>query len=391
MIKPAILTICLILAAPLFSHAETSDHIHLRSGLPHSAQLFKSSKKGHVAFMGGSITQMNGYRPMIMEGLEKRFPDTAFTFTSAGLSSTCSTTGAFRLKRDVLQHGPVDLFFLEFAVNDDQDAAHSYEASIQGMEGIIRHVRRHNPKADIVVTYFVNDALMDGYRSGTLATSIRAHEAVTKHYQIPTINLAHEIQEQIDAGSMTWKEFGGVHPKPFGNRHCADMHEVLMDQAWTKAPESAAPTALPAPILKTNFEHGDIVAPKSALPEAGWSLSTPDWKKIPGSFRSDYAGKPCLMTTTPGAVARLKFEGSAVGAFVLAGPDAGTLESRIDDGEWNSVQLYHRYSKGLHYPRSVMFASGLKHGKHELEIRLAEGQNPNGKAPAARLLYFGVH
>lgn len=45
---------------------------------------FEKEKKGHVAFIGGSITEMNGYRPMVMEILKKRFPDTAFTFTDAG-------------------------------------------------------------------------------------------------------------------------------------------------------------------------------------------------------------------------------------------------------------------------------------------------------------------
>lgn len=57
--------------------------------------------------------------------LEKTFPETEFTFTNAGISSTCSTTGAFRLKEEVLGKGPVDLFFVEFAVNDNSDAGHA--------------------------------------------------------------------------------------------------------------------------------------------------------------------------------------------------------------------------------------------------------------------------
>ena len=51
-----------------------------------------------MAFIGGSITEMNGYRPMVCDILEQRFPMTAFTFTDAGIASTCSTTGAFRLQ-----------------------------------------------------------------------------------------------------------------------------------------------------------------------------------------------------------------------------------------------------------------------------------------------------
>ena len=95
----------------------TSRNVNLRGSLANSLIQFEHEKTGHVAFMGGSITEMNGYRPMFCQWLETRFPDTEFKFTDAGISSTCSTTGAMRLKRDVLDHGPLDLFLVEFAVN----------------------------------------------------------------------------------------------------------------------------------------------------------------------------------------------------------------------------------------------------------------------------------
>ncbi|MEM7396427.1 MAG: SGNH/GDSL hydrolase family protein, partial [Verrucomicrobiota bacterium] len=104
---------------------------------------------GHVAFLGGSITQMNGYRPMVMEYLRKKFPHTDFTFTDAGLSSTCSTSGAFRFRDHVLAKGNVDLLFVEFAVNDDQDARHNERECIRGMEGVVRQLRLANPEADV--------------------------------------------------------------------------------------------------------------------------------------------------------------------------------------------------------------------------------------------------
>src|SRR5512136_862597 len=91
-----------------------------RGTLDASRIRFAAEKKGHVVFMGGSITEMDGYRPMVCELLRKRFPETEFAFTNAGIASTCSTTGAFRLQADVLAKGPVDLFLVEFAVNDDQ-------------------------------------------------------------------------------------------------------------------------------------------------------------------------------------------------------------------------------------------------------------------------------
>lgn len=133
---------------------------------------------------------MNGYRPLDGELLQRRFPNTKFTFTDAGISSTCSTTGAFRLQTDVLSQGPVDLFFIEFAVNDDQHAGHARRECIRGLEGIIRQARRHNPRMDIVIAYFVNPGMLAAYRAGKTPVSIASHEEVAQHYGLSTIGLA---------------------------------------------------------------------------------------------------------------------------------------------------------------------------------------------------------
>ena len=47
-----------------------------RSDFKNSRIQFERNKKGHVAFIGGSITEMNGYRPIMMEYLKDRFPQT---------------------------------------------------------------------------------------------------------------------------------------------------------------------------------------------------------------------------------------------------------------------------------------------------------------------------
>ena len=136
-----LLTICVLVLSVVNCSAQdipevSSDNIHLRGSLTNSKLVFEQSGKGHVACIGGSITQMNGYRPMVSAFLEQRFPDTEFEFTNAGISSTCSVTGAHRLTRDVLSKGNVDLLFIEFAVNDDQDAGHDMTHAVRGMEGL---------------------------------------------------------------------------------------------------------------------------------------------------------------------------------------------------------------------------------------------------------------
>ena len=170
-----------------------SDNIAARSPFSNCRIRFEREKRGHVAFIGGSITEMNGYRPMVCEFLQERFPQTEFEFTDAGIASTCSTTGAFRLATEVLSQGPVDLFFVEFAVNDDQDAMHARRECIRGLEGIIRHCRQHNPNMDIVVTYFVNPSMLKTLQDGKQPLSIGAHSDVAEYYSVSTIHLAREV------------------------------------------------------------------------------------------------------------------------------------------------------------------------------------------------------
>jgi lysophospholipase L1-like esterase len=374
-------------AAPPFG-----DNVQLRGSLTNSRLRFERDKKGTVAFMGGSITEMNGYRPMVCDILKKRFPTTDFKFEAAGIGSTCSTTGAFRMTTDVFAQGPVDLFFVEFAVNDDQDAAHTRTECIRGLEGIIRHARQINPNIDIVVTFFVNEGMLKTLQSGQTPLTIEAHETVAKHYGVSTINLAKEAAEEITAGKLTWQQYGGVHPAPYGNAIAARMIDELLSRAWA-APLAADAVVQahpdPAPIDALSYSNGRFIDPKEAQIKSGWTSAVPDWQSLPGSKRPRFTAIPMLYATEPGAEATLSFEGTAIGAYVVAGPDAGIVEATIDDGPATNVDLYHRFSAGLHYPRTVMLGTDLKPGKHVLKLRISPETKSAGHA--ARIMQFGVN
>jgi len=383
--------IALVLCLSVVGQA-ASTHVHRRGSLANARVQFERAKTGHVAFIGGSITEMNGYRPMVCDILRRRFPNTAFTFTAAGISSTCSTTGAFRLADHVLAKGPVDLLFVEFAVNDDQDAHHTRTECIRAMEGIVRHTRAHNPCADIVVTYFINPGILRTIQAGRTPLPIAAHHTVAEHYAIPTIHLAQEVADRIAAGTLTWKQFGGTHPAPHGNAICAAMIDELMTAEWAKplAPNATkTPHPTPAkPLDPLHYARGRLVAPAQAQVNVGWTLGLPEWKKLKGACRGRFARDTVLSADKPGAKLTLDFTGTAVGAYILAGPDAGIVEARIDGGKPIPVDLYHHYSAGLHYPRTVMFAADLAPGPHTLTLRTTDRKNPRSTGNAARILYF---
>ena len=97
-----------------------------------------------------------------------------------------------------------------------------------------------------------------------------------------------------------------------------------------------------------------------------------------------------LRTTKRGAELTLEFSGTALGAYMLSGPDAGIVEVSIDGGPFVEFDLYHRkFSKNLHYPQTIMFANDLDDGKHSLEMKMLK--KSSGEGNAARIMYFVVN
>lgn len=366
----------------------------LRGGLINSRMAFENKKAGRVAFMGGSITQADGWRQMLYKLLETRFPETEFEYVTAGIASTGSTTGAFRLGADVLSKGKIDLLFVEFAVNDNQDSARSTSATIRGMEGIVRQLRRQNPAADIIFSYFPNSSHINDYHKGIIPDEIMSHERVAEHYRIPSIHLAREVADAVRAGTYTFGDYGGTHPKAFGQKVYAARVGVLFKRAWSdELPAHAAAVAhtMPEKLIDALSYVAGRYLDRSALTAGQWKIGVPEWQGKPGRLRAFFVDRECVHCETPGAPLTAVFTGTAIGAYVLAGPDAGILEYSIDGGAFGSMDLYHRHSAGLHYPRTVMFDAELKDGQHEIVLRLAEKPGEKSRGTAARILQLVVN
>ena len=379
----------------------TSSNIRLREPLVNSLKAITDRKRATVAFIGGSITEMDGYRPMVSKWLESSFPETQFDFVNAGISSTCSTTGAFRLERDVLSSNP-DLILIEFAVNDDQDASHSREACIRGMEGIIRHIKREHPSTDLVVTYFVNPPMLETWQHGKIPLSVAAHEQVMEHYGVSSVALGKEIADRITAGSFTWKDYGGTHPAPAGNQIAANLVQDLLDTAWhlnknlrieedTETKPEDAVKSLRKPIDPNSYQSGKLTDVTEAKIDADWTVGIPDWKNLRGSMRSRFENLTFLHASKVDAELSLDFDGSAIGLFILAGPDAGQVEYSVDGQPFKTQDLYHRFSKGLHYPRTVMLEDQLGDGPHVIKMRVGKKAERENAGTAIRIMAFATN
>ncbi|PHN05996.1 SGNH/GDSL hydrolase family protein [Flavilitoribacter nigricans] len=376
----------------LFGQRDLDLYYHqTRGGLQNAQLRFEREKTGRVAFLGGSITHNPGWRDSVCVYLQRRFPETTFEFIAAGIPSMGSTPGAFRLDRDVLSKGRIDLLFEEAAVNDATNGR-SREEQIKAMEGIVRHVRYRNPAADILLMYFVDPDKMADYRAGRVPEVIQHHEVVALHYGLPSINLAREVTERIDRGEFSWEQdFKDLHPSPFGQGVYARSMIHFLDRAFDHnltAETQVTPHSLPEKLEPFCYDDGRLIDIGAAGLADGWQLES-NWSPGDGTgTRKNYTQVPMLIGTSPGGALRLKFRGHTVGIAVAAGQDAGMIEYRIDKGDWQRLNLFTQWSKSLHLPWYYTLAGGLKDKKHRLEIRVIGEKDERSNGNACRIRYF---
>ena len=364
-------------------------HIH-RQNLQNSYLKFTQEKKGRVAFLGGSITEHGAWRTGVMDYLKGRFPDTEFEFINAGISSTGSTPGSFRLEQDVLSKGEIDLFFEEAAVNDDTNGFNG-KAQVRGMEGIIRHALARYPKMDVLMLHFVDPPKLEDYKNGKVPEVIQNHEKVAEHYQVNTINLAKEITDRIVAAEFNWKDdFKDLHPSPFGHQIYTRSISVFLDDAYAMASKSAisAPHTLPKALDKYSYFSGKYTPVSAASDLQNWKYLS-NWQPSDGvSTRKQYVNIPALIAEQPGAEMKLDFSGRGIGICIASGPDAGIIEYSIDGGAFKTMDLYTQWSAQLHLPWYLMLDDELKNGHHTLRIRVSNEKNSKSKGNACRILHF---
>lgn len=370
------------------------DYFVSRGGLDNCRIKFDRERTGRVVFLGGSITQMEGWRNIVCNDLQRRFPNTAFDFINAGIPSTGSTPGAFRFVRDVLAHGPVDLLFEEAAVNDETNGRTEQE-QVRGMEGIVRHARLSNPAIDVIVLHFAEPAKTKVYREGRTPSVIVNHERVAERYDVPSIDLAREVAERINAGEFTWEnDFVDLHPSPFGQALYARSIGRLFDAAWREpltADAQLTPHPLPEPIDEKSYASGQLVDIHRADAGPGWRVE-PAWRPADSApTRSGFADVPMLIAEQPGAALRFDFEGTAVGLFVAAGPDAGTIEYRVDQGPWKTRDLFTPWSGQLHLPWAYVLEADLTSASHTLYLRVAKTAHASSVGHAVRIAHFLVN
>ncbi len=368
-------------------------HCNVRGSLQNSLIAFEKKRKGRVAFIGGSITEMDGWKNIIEKQLRQRFPYTEFDFIEAGISSTGSTPGAFRLKNDILSKGDVDLFFIEAAVNDDSNYF-TAEEQVRGIEGEVRQALLQNPNTDIVMLHFICDQFLPLLAKRQLPDVIYNHERVANHYLVPSINLALEIGERMHDGEFTWDEFGGTHPHMTGHGYYAAAINHLFDTMWGEADVEGKiiPHEIPQrPLDEYSYFNGDFIPLEEAKLQKGWRI-IPSWHPDDkAEKRKGFVDVPMLEATRPGDKLTLEFTGRAIGLFCVAGPAAGIIEYSIDGAPFKKVDIYTEWSSWLYIPWLYTLETELENKAHKLVLRISKDKNPQSLGNECQIRNFVVN
>lgn len=371
-------------AKPL-SHAP---YIEVNQGLGNAYKKFKITKKGTVAFLGGSITHNPGWRNKTSQYLQEHFPDTEFTFIAAGIPSLGSTPHAFRFERDVLAKGIPDLLFIEAAVND-RGNGFSEKAQIRALEGILRQMYTKNPKVNVVMMAFSEPAKNADYDTGKEPVEVAVHQKLAKYYGASYINLAREVYDRIKAGEFTWEyDFKDLHPSPYGQ----EVYFQTIKELLKLTPNSADNTLKsPASIDKFSYEKAIYHPVEEAKKLNGFKIN-PSWKPADKvSTREGFVNVPMLVGESANSSFEFDFKGRAVGIAIISGPDAGKISYSIDGKKAQTLDLFTQWSTQLHLPWYLMLNDELSSGKHSLKLNIAADKNKKSIGNALRVVYFLVN
>lgn len=396
-------------AAPSYKGPVAAEEVHVRDGVGNFlAKVVNEKREIVVAYLGGSITAMNGWRNLTTDYLRKTYPNAKFKEIHAAIGGTGSDLGVFRLGHDVLRHNP-DLLFVEFATNDGGAAPESIWRS---MEGIVRQTWRKDPSTDIVFTYTITASMMGDYGAGKCPRAASAMEQLADHYGIPSIGFGPRVAAEVKAGRlvMSMKDAekatavpvetperdkaisaalakegkilfatDGVHPAMPGHGFYLKSIENGFTRMKGSKPVAHA-AKLARPFVADNFENAKMVEIVPSMLSGNWQALGKDDVK----FRS-FSGRMGSMwySGEPGATLKFKFKGTCCKVYDLLGPDGGQVWITVD-GRRGSKPVARFDSYCTYWRIATLHVFQGADGVHEVEIKI-DSEQPSRQSVAFRL------
>ncbi|WP_083611927.1 SGNH/GDSL hydrolase family protein [Paenibacillus sp. P32E] len=236
-----------------------------------------------IAFIGGSITQGAGAKPIHTEcyayqsyvrfkELFGRDGGENIHYVKAGVGGTPSELGVIRYDRDILRDGAVmpDIVVVEFAVNDegDETKGNCYESLCLKILSA-----RNQPAVILLFSVFVNDWNLQERLS-----------PVGLHYNLPMVSVKDAVTGQfrlskVEGNIISKRQFfyDIYHPTNDGHRVMADCLAYLFSETYKSDMDDEDITLDQQPVLGNDFAGTRLLDRKShtgAVIEAGGFTGT---------------------------------------------------------------------------------------------------------------------
>jgi hypothetical protein len=341
--------------------------LNSRAGLPDFFRKAAAGKPLTVAFMGGSVTQMdNKYRNQAARYIKRLLPVNTIRFVNAGVSGSGTDLAACRLEEHVLKYQP-DLVFVEFAVNG------SY---LPGLEGIIRKIRKKDPAIDICLLYSIMSGQSELYAKGKVPDNIIKLETVASYYRLPSIQMGIEPSYLEAQGKLLFKPDAsapadkpvfsdGIHPTEIGGY----MYASAIYRSLQKMKPGAAgqKPALPAPMIADNWEDAQMLMPGQVTFSEGWAKTTTAQEANLKQFSPWF---PTVMQAEqPGASFSFSFTGNTIGVFDIGGPEVGQLDIIVDGKQLKSLNRFNGWCNNRYRGQFDFVQVG--EGTHQVTCRVS--------------------
>ncbi len=317
--------------SPSAYNPKVAEELRVRDGLPNFFAKLAAGRPVRIAYLGGSITAANGWRPKSVAWFKAQYPHVDVIEINAAISGTGSDYGACRIAPDVLSKNP-DLVFMEHRVN----GGGGYEA--KSVEGIIRQIWKENPQTDICLIYTLSQGMLKDLQAGKQTSFGAIMETVANAYGIPSIDLGVEIAKREKVGDLIFKgntpvkgklvfSKDGTHPGNEGHEVYKDV--IARSMLAMKGVDKPQAHRLPTPLESRCWESAGLLPVTRAVLSAGWK--TVD-VKTDAVYRDDFGRtdpmlRGAMKCDKAGETITVKWNGTTIGFSDI--PQGGGMEVEV--------------------------------------------------------------
>jgi lysophospholipase L1-like esterase len=280
--------------SPTAYNPKAAEELRVRDGLPHFFAKLAAGRPVRIAYLGGSITAANGWRPKTVAWFKAQYPNVDVIEINAAISGTGSDYGACRIAADVLSKNP-DLVFMEHRVN----GGGGYEA--KSVEGIIRRIWKENSQTDMCLIYTLSHGMLKDLQAGKQTSFGAIMETVANAYGIPSIDLGVEIAKREKAGDLIFKSNApvkgkwvfsadGTHPGNEGH----DVYRDVIARSMLVMKGAGKPQAhrLPTPLEARCWQSAGLLPITHTVLSSGWNAVD---TKTDAVYRDDFGRTDAML------------------------------------------------------------------------------------------------